>query len=135
MTPVQQTKFNQVVEVEHGNQFEACLASLLDLPLSAIPLFDMAGQDWFYRLSAFLPSRSYEIRGVFYFAGPHEWTALLEISKGVDGHFICMGDTLQGYSTRGHTVIYKDDVLVHDPHPARQGLRVREMAYLIQRKE
>ena len=45
MTPVFQTDFG----LGSGNCFAACVASLMDLPLDAVPNFSVADEDWWFK--------------------------------------------------------------------------------------
>lgn len=45
MRPVMQTSLT----LQSGNCFAACVASLLDLPLSDVPNFAVAGEDWWFK--------------------------------------------------------------------------------------
>jgi len=108
MKPVQQTVFGQPL----GNCFPACLASLLERPLSDFP-FPPYEDDWMQQVD-----RCLQTLGLAYIEWPgdqgYSWS----------GRFLCM---VHGVSPRGikHSVIaehYVEDGQhcyrwVHDPHP------------------
>lgn len=112
-----------------GNCVAACIATLLDLPLTRVPHFiefgiaygdsdDVAevshGNNWWAMLLGFL-------------AGKGWW--VVELDKVADAdpdEFVLVA----GMSPRGvvHQVIYRAGRLWHDPHPSRDGvLDVREV--------
>jgi hypothetical protein len=132
MTPVDQTMFYDPTappERQCGNCLSAVIASLLDLPLSDVPNFvqdhvDHDGETnrqwyWWHRLMAFINSHGW---------GLH--------SASLDTHF---GEHLwvSGKSPRSsgvsHAVIYKDGVMVHDPHPDRLGVLTVENVHGLHR--
>lgn len=60
MTPVKQT----ILDLQAGNCFAACVASILDLPLSEVPNFSVAGEKWWALSSAaWLGSRGLQYCG------------------------------------------------------------------------
>jgi hypothetical protein len=137
MKPVMQTKFTDPEQTVHGNCQAACVASLLDLPLSAVPAFEDMGDEWFGVLYEFLRKHGYDYAGTKYTGPSHNqfwWEFLLESSPGIDGYFIVGGKSPRAWVTRGHAVIYKDGVLVHDPHPSGAGLLVVEDVMMIERR-
>ncbi|MBO3760337.1 hypothetical protein [Ciceribacter sp. L1K22] len=112
MTPVDQTQF--AGEGVGGNCVQASVASILDLPLSAVPHFleaaptpsewELAFWDWC------------EERGIGLIRRSGEWI--------FDGYYLASGPSPRGVN---HMVVYRDGVLAHDPHPSRAGvLEVRQ---------
>lgn len=95
-----------------GNCFSACVASILELPLAEVPYF-MGADDW----SAFFAN----------WLRPHGfcpiWFNLVEDAERFLPGFYILG----GKSSRGnHAVVAQGSTIVHDPHPSREGLLVRE---------
>lgn len=111
-----------------GNCFSACLASLLEIKLDQVPYFaGMRKNVWQKNLFQWLHSVGYEYDG---------WLSVDQFSqmkklKGVDGYFIVAGESPRGAAVGGHSVIYKNGKMVHDPHPSRAGLKTVKGAYII----
>lgn len=100
---------------QRGNCVSACVASLLDLPLAAVPNFVeieiLGGPDWWTHLFWYL-----KISG---------WVLVVVDPRNPPAGYYCVG----GLSTRAtedvpihHAVLYKDGRLAHDPHPDGTGL-------------
>lgn len=108
MIPVDQTKFG----LPDGDCFAACVASLLEMPLSEIPNFNKPTEDaWWFRFGEWM-----RVRG---------WHPVM-LDNGGAGPGIagpCFS-LVGGDSPRGvlHQTIWKDGRMVHDPHPSRDGL-------------
>lgn len=124
MIKCDQTVLSDPIRGIRGNCFCACIASLLEMHLHEIPEFQNMGTRWYNPFRDFLIRSGYELIGTYYFSRPKfSWANLLEYSPGVDGFFIVNGQSPRtGINTTGHSVIYKECVLVHDPHPSRKGL-------------
>ena len=115
MIPVDQTKLHDPPVM--GNCMNAALASILEIKIEDIPCFeDMDKYEWFPALSEWLEKLGfYLIR--------FNYTIFFR------GYFI-----VNGISPRGtlHSVVYKDDQMVHDPHPSRGGiLKIRSIWVLV----
>jgi hypothetical protein len=126
MIPVDQTKFG----VPFGNCFEACVASIIELPLEQCTIFPQ-GVDF---------KSETDIR-----TGKHWWPITTEwlLEKDVFPVFV-MASELRGRSPRGysimsgkaergfqHSVVALDGIMVHDPHSSRVGLlQVRDFIIL-----
>lgn len=113
MRPVDQTEFG-----ERGNCVQACVASLLELPLEAVPhfLLDENGEldehrAW-KRMDTWLAGRGLE-RKMFYL-----WPGWEKCMRAQGFHLIG-GD---GPRSRGHLVVGCSGTMIHDPHPSRAGL-------------
>jgi len=111
MKPVMQTDFGQF-----GNCFSACLASLFELPLEEVPnFFTVAGPyddaAWWSAVRDWLRPRGYGI--MFNDLRDPEHLKLFE------GYFIVSGKSSRNVD---HATIWKDGVMVHDPHPEQCGL-------------
>lgn len=106
MKPVDQDRFG----VPGGNCFSACVATLLELPLSEVPYFM---DDWPRSFDQWLHERGLYAMSFTLPSDP----ALLP--RG--------GYILGGQSPRGsHAVVAMGAEIVHDPHPSRAGLDQRE---------
>lgn len=135
MTPVFQTRFGK-----EGNCFQAAVASLLDLRLEDVPDFvyarwpeEKAGKGlefedgdvlvnpfWWQDFTAWAAARNLEVLCIFG-----------RICKMVipTGTFLAGGMSLRGTL---HTVIYRGDTMLHDPHPDGTGLvSVEDYCWLV----
>lgn len=140
MTPVTQTMFwdpEAPPEKQRGNCLTAVVASLLDLPIEAVPNFvqnhvDTDGdQDWWQCLHTFVREQGHQL----YYLRPIETPSAPSADQCAfpdpePGEFY----TVSGISPRGggtihHIVIYRDGVMVHDPHPDRSGLSAIDDQY------
>lgn len=97
-----------------GNCWQACVASLLDLPLDQVPHFALeSGEDWYRDTSLFVIKHTGFELACFVPGFPHTKTGGYVIGSGL--------------SPRGafnHSVILDGFTgeLVHDPHISRAGL-------------
>ena len=137
MTPVDQTEFSSrgIEPATYGNCLSACLASITGVQIETIPNFATLYAEtghWEEAFGEFLLKHGYQMREYFYFPQNGTWEDLLKQSSGIDGYFICGGSSPRE-TAGGHAVVYKDGVMVHDPHPSRAGLNVLEDAYMIER--
>lgn len=126
MIPVYQTIISDEAKGIHGNCFPSCLASILHLDLKEIPKFQDMGDKWFPALWDFLIEHGYEFHGT----GKKE--NVLTYDKGVEGFYIVNGSSPRGFK-RGHSVVYKDGKLVHDPHPSGLGVTEVWSFYMIEK--
>jgi RNase P/RNase MRP subunit p29 len=103
--PVDQTRFT----VPEGDCFNACVASLLELPLAEVPHF-CSHDDWWSYFNGWLEARGlYAIN----FQLTNNWRP--------EGLYILNGRSPRG--TYNHSVVALRDRVVHDPHPSRAGIR------------
>ena len=113
MKPVDQTRFSPT-EMPLGNCFGACVASILEAPLSDV-LDDgemLQGELWWRTWEAWLNQRGF---GLVHLGDyPPAWFLPAK------GYSI-----MSGKSPRGdflHSVVALNGELVHDPHPSRDGV-------------
>ncbi len=136
MIPVTQTKV-QVKDsvgniVVRGNCYAACIASILEVPITEVPNMEV-----FYHLDngygeevmrTFLISKGWELRSddrfecfhhefLYEMYGEDKYHYLRE--KLADKYYLVSGKSSRGIQ---HICIYKNGKLVHDPHPTREGL-------------
>ena len=123
MKPVNQT----IVSVEDGDCTRACLASILDLPIDAVPHFVRFGAGWFRIFSHFLMSLDYEFLGTGWVKSkdrPHGH--ILSRSKNIKGYVIASVPS-KTFPNVGHSVIINlKGLVVHDPNPNKrwEGINV-----------
>ena len=113
MKPVDQTLFGE----GRGNCLQACIASVLELPLEAVPHFVLK-DDWVEALQMFL-------------ARFDLWTIPMDASSSWDKRFVPRGyHLISGPSPRDnsiwHSIVGYQGKMVHDPHPSRAGLEKEE---------
>lgn len=134
MTPIDQTRFSTPDGSVKGNCFLACIASLFDLSIEDVPELEQEAiaqnSSWPIVLDNWCRTFGYEFCGCAYlFTGMNEqqfWDSLEPFSH--DGYFIVGGASPRTYVTVGHSVIFRDRMMVHDPHPSRDGLlSIREV--------
>lgn len=139
MKPVDQRK----IDAGTGDCMTACLASLLDLPYEAVPLFREIEADgseqWFSVLWKFLKDNGYSFTGTWYHSvqlttGPeiHPFEELRERSNGVNGLFLAGGPSPRFPGVSHAVLIDGYGNLVHDPHPSRQGVNPIEDVWMIE---
>jgi hypothetical protein len=131
VTPVLQTQF--VAEHGKGNCVQACVASLLDLPLEAVPAFrDLPACDFEEAIDRFLASRGLR-RITVQFAGGFEWgDAVFSTSVWHPvGKCFVFGPPVMLYgksprSDTGHAIVGNVWCgrweMLHDPHPDGRGI-------------
>lgn len=100
MKPVEQT----AVGVPAGNCFEACLASILEIPLESIPHF--VGDDWWERYLEHFGARGVELLYV-------------PLGGGVPKGYSAAGGPSPRHAGVMHSVVCLDGEMVWDPHPRR----------------
>jgi hypothetical protein len=106
MKPVHQTIFTP----PQGNCLQAAVASVLELPLDAVPNYMDGPQNHWDVLYAFLARYDLQPLAIPY---NDKFSPL--------GYYI-----IQGWSPRGdyhHAVVARNGVIAHDPHPDHTGLR------------
>ena len=134
MKPIIQTKISSEDGSINGNCFRTCIASILEIDVDSIPAFeDMEGGQWQIPFMNFLSDNGCEFEGTGRFNNEFHKN-LFENYEGVDGYIITNGTSPRAWVTRGHSVLYKNGKLVHDPHPSGEGLVELKDYYMIRRK-
>ncbi len=115
MTPQHQTLFGGAP----GNCFAACVASVLDVDLADVPNFV---DD---------PTRHYMLRAAEW-CRPLGWLPVHIAAAHVTGVFDAIA-IAGGMGPRGlrHSVVWRDDVMLFDPHPSGDGLVGDPEAYVV----
>lgn len=111
MRPVDQTTYGS----HDGNCLSACLASILEVPIDDVPLF--LGAYW----DDFLPWL--KDRGL--------WVSLYKAEDYVPpGYSIAAGPSKR-FAGKLHACVAFNGMIVHDPHPSRDGLPRGVEEYLV----
>ncbi|MBC5772785.1 hypothetical protein H8S95_01810 [Pontibacter sp. KCTC 32443] len=120
MIKVYQTKFN-----DEGNCFAACVASVLKCNIEDLPHLgvDEDWEEYEQRLNDYLRENySTVLTHVSY----DDWRDFINLYLR-DSYCIVSGQSNRGYE---HAVIYKNELLVHDPHPSNSGIEEIKSAYV-----
>lgn len=143
MIPVTQTKTvirnSQNEMVVRGNCWAAAIASILELPITEVPNFEIwfEWEDglWWYLTQRFLNKKGFVLEDdnrfqVFHMteegwresigASPSHNETYADLKAQLQGQFYF----INGTSARGvqHVTIWQNGVMVHDPHPSREGI-------------
>ncbi len=110
-----------------GNCLQAAVASLMELPIEAVPHFVLY-DDWLPGFVKFLKQEGYDFNGTHDFQHIKSWQGVE--FKGVDGYAIVVGKSIRNVM---HCVIYKDGEMVHDVHPSNAGIIAPEYYYVIEK--
>lgn len=120
MIPVFQDKFaadpKNLDPETTGNCFQACVASVLELPIDDVPHFVVEPGNWFSNFERWARRRGY-------------WIAMVSGSEAIAafaGYAIVNG--LSPRDTQ-HSVVYNGEELAHDPNPVGGGLAKVESWY------
>lgn len=107
MIPIDQEHLHDPEAGVLGDCFRACIASVLEVPIAAVPHFALLGSRWSQVADGYLAALGREL---LWEKGdpPHDvWTIVTVKSP--------RGSDLK------HSVIYYGGEMVHDPHPSRAG--------------
>lgn len=121
MKPVFQTRFGRPL----GNCWAASIASLLEVPLESVdwsadmtaeeiepPGTDDVSVEWLRR-------KEEALRRLGYWESRVPWSEQVIAQLPAGAHYLALGYIANG---AGHVCVYRDGVLVHDPHPEVGGL-------------
>ncbi len=118
MIPVMQDRLYSEEGIGNGNCLAAAIASVLELPLWMVPPFDqMFGRDdWSIRINQWL-NKMLKLKRVR--------------TEGHHPELLPEFYMASGLSARGvlHAVIFRDGVMVHDPHPSGSGILAVDHTY------
>lgn len=107
MKPVEQTKVHAPHEGINGNCFASCLASMMELPIEAIPQFEEYMGDPVVWSMATNWLRYYGLKVTRHTTPPQGFSIATGPSPRWSEHHCC---------------IVHNGKMVHDPHPAKSGL-------------
>lgn len=117
MIPVTQTILHS--EDRIGNCLQACVASIFELPIDDVPHFVELEDTWFMAMNEWCLSR-FQCEPVMIEAKSHPFQVFLGsciyIASGVSPRASEKEPDLL------HSCVYKDDELIHDPHPDQTGI-------------
>lgn len=127
MTPVDQTRFGfDGANEAPGNCWAACVASILNVPMSSVPDEAEFWQPGMKPAESWIPYQTKAHRWLF------EQGIVLVETKCQHVHYCGPADCwaayciLSGPSPRNpevnHAVVGRGNEIVHDPHPSRKGL-------------
>jgi hypothetical protein len=133
MIPLIQKKISTPDGLIHGSCFRTCLASILEIDVDLIPAFEDMGTSWHDSFFNFLQEQNLELEGTGRFGNKFH-DDLFPTYEGIDGYIVTNGSSPREWVTRGHSVIYKNGVMVHDPHPSGEGLKELQDYWMIKRK-
>lgn len=104
-----------------GPCLQACVASILELPLESVPNFSTHGPRWFRELVRWCEQK--ELHAVVV-----STTSLVSNVYPHNLYWIAIGDSVRKHR---HSVVCQSNVVVHDPHPSRAGLLNLEDALIV----
>ncbi len=107
MIPVDQEFLHNAETGQIGDCFRACIASVLEVPIAAVPHAALLGNRWHMAIDGFLHGLSREL--IWEDGVPPDGIWAIATVKPPRG-----SDVL-------HSVIWRDGEIVHDPHPSRAG--------------
>lgn len=127
--------FQKVVDPVHGDCMRACAASLTDTPIEQVPDFGNLrerGRQWFQAWEDFFAGAGWTIeRQFFSLPGEAGQRAAVEAMKHFGEEFVIVWGPSANEEGVGHSVIYRDGELFHDPHPGGKGLLKIESFWII----
>lgn len=116
MKPVKQTRLN-IPDVQSGNCWPACVASLLEIPIDDVPPPPLPGKSWAPYWRSF---RSWAARRGLALIEVAGDSSFVEASEGAEAlYWIATGRSPRGVR---HSVVMRGAKMVHDPHPSDLGV-------------
>lgn len=109
MIPVEQT----ILTIPDGNCLEACIASILEIPLETIPHF--RGCSWVNQYNEWIAQFGLSIRNISLGGEPDDTQRPVQMP----GFTILSTESLR-HEGKLHAVVCYDGVVVYDPHPQRE---------------
>lgn len=126
MVPVYQTRFGK----PHGNCVEACIASIMEIPITDIPYSDSPDYDRMRTIAEFVASS-----GWLYFEMGFKATVVAFAEIGIQYPYLVPQDyyILCGYNEDGigHAVVARGNEIVHNPNRTEKGILVSVDAYQV----
>lgn len=124
-----------------GSCFRTALASITETDPESWPYLEDLDTQWHDPFIDALEKHGYRFSGTYYrtFGEPIRksdeqwWQELVSISPGIDGYYVVCGLSPRTHVLKGHSVVWKDGKMVHDPHPSNEGLLEVYSAYMIER--
>ena len=115
---INQTKLHS--KTVKGNCMTACFASYLNLSIDDVPVFEeIENYDYVSDLVYWLQEKGYDIETSY--EDPF-------IEDGFKDYYFACGKSPRSKGIH-HLVIYRNDELVHDPHPDKTGLLGKPTSY------
>lgn len=112
MKPVDQEFLHDAKNNVIGDCFRACIASILEVPIDAVPHFVLLGSRWSKVMNGYLEALSKDIEWVKGTPPDGVWAiATVKSPRFLDGQRELL-----------HSVIWRDGKVVHDPHPSRASM-------------
>lgn len=104
-----------IVDALTGDCTRACIASLFEIELDAIPNFITFGKDWFIPFWNYIKDSGYDFYGTGF-----PKTRILSESPNIDG-FVMASVPSRTFKNVGHSVVMDlKGLIVHDPNPNRK---------------
>ena len=122
-------KLNQkIINRDNGDCTRACVASIFELPIDAVPNFIRFGANWFPLFHAYLRFCGYEYIGSGYpLSDKYPRGDKLEDSPNVKGYVIASVPS-KNYKKIGHSVVMNlKGKIVHDPNPKKQWQNINAL--------
>jgi hypothetical protein len=107
MIPITQTIPFEAGSVVAGNCLQAAVASIYELPIEAVPHFAQFEREWGTAFFLYLKSRGFDC--IKLHGPPTGGEIVLAFGRSPRGDF-------------AHAVVWRDDAMIHDPHPSGDGL-------------
>ncbi len=119
MKPVPQTRLSDNDNKIYGNCWEACLASLLEIPIEDVPELNAGDPEdteglWVLNTNTWLATRGLMFLE-FPSLPPDDYAHM-----GIDTYHIIIGPSPR--KNGSHAVVGRNGKIVHDPHPDKTGL-------------
>ena len=111
--------FQTIFDFKNGNCFQACVASVLELPLEDVPNFCAEDQDeWLRNYNEWLRPRGL---GVIHVITDACSDSNIIISEFTAGYHIAGVEPTKGEK---HAVVIHNGIIVHDPHPRQNAFKL-----------
>ena len=118
MKPVDQS----IIDKQYGDCMRACIASILELPIEAVPHLQCFPEDkWYKVMYNFFWALDYDFFGTGYMEGPERPVEeRLSESPNIDGYVMAAVPSRTWSDGVGHSAVMNlEGVIVHDPNPNR----------------